>query len=190
MPKDCERLLIIGAGGLGRMTLETALSLGYECAFLDDDSTLNCVCNTNVIGKPQDLPNFINRYTYCVCAIGNNSIREKYTELAIKLGYKIPNIINRTAYISDYAKLGIGNIILNNVCIQNGAVIGNGVVITANSEIHHDCSIGDYSLIYSCTAIRTFSKIGKRVKIGSTVTVSNSTIVPDDAIIENGAVIN
>ena len=185
-----KKMLIIGAGGLGRMTLETALSLNYECAFLDDDPKLQSVCGVKVIGTLDNLPNLVSDYNYCICAIGENTIREKFTKLALTLGYNVPNIINKTAYISDYAKLGFGVIILNNVCVQNGAVVGNGVVITSNSEIHHDCVIGDYSLIYSCTVIRTFSKIGKRVKIGSTVTISNSSTVLDDEIIEDGSTIN
>lgn len=184
-----KKLLIIGAGGLGRMVLEAAISLGYICAFIDDDTTLNSVCNTEVLGTTDNLPRYIGEYKYCICAIGNNVIREKYNTNASLLGYKIPNIIHPSAYVSPFVKIGYGNIFLNNVCIQNNAIIGNGVVITANSEIHHDCEIGDYSLIYSCSAIRTNTKIGKRVKIGSTVSISNGAVVLDDAIIENGEVI-
>ena len=184
-----KKLLIIGAGGLGMMTLETALALGYECAFLDDDTSLKNVCGVNVLGKINTLPNYSKAYKYCICAIGNNVLREKYNANASLLGYKIPNIIHPSAYVSPFVKIGYGNIFLNNVCIQNSAIIGNGVVITANSEIHHDCEIDDYSLIYSCSVIRTNTKIGKRVKIGSTVSISNGAVVFDDAIIENGEVI-
>ena len=185
-----DKLIIVGAGGLGRMVLETALSFKYDCAFLDDNESLKEVCGVKVLGKISTLPNHINSFKYCVCAIGNNKLRERYDLIARSLGYKVPNIINKTAYVSPFAKIGTGVILLNNVCVQNGAIIGNGVVITANSEIHHDCEIGDYSLIYSCSSIRTFSKIGKRVKIGSTVTISNNAVVLDDQIIKDGETIN
>ena len=181
------KLLIIGAGGLGRMVLETALSLKYDCAFLDDNELLKEVCGVKVLGKISTLPNHFDSYKYCICAIGNNALREKYDLIARSIGYKIPNIINKTAYVSPFAKLGTGVILLNNVCVQNGAIVGDGVVITANSEIHHDCEIGDYSLIYSCSVVRTFSKINKKVKIGSNVTICNGTSISANSEIEDGA---
>ena len=184
-----KKLIIIGAGGLGRMTLEAALSLGYICAFVDDDTTLKDVCNIEVLGTIDKLPRYVDEYKYCICAIGNNAIREKFNAYASSLGYEIPNIIHPSAYVSPYAKIGYGNIFLNNVCVQNSAILGNGVVVAANSEIHHDCEVGDYALIYSCSTVRTNTKIGKRVKIGSTVSISNGAIVSDDVVIEDGEVV-
>ena len=183
-----EKLLIIGAGGLGRMTLENSIS-DFDCYFVDDAYDIGeKVCDTKIVGKIIDLERLSEDYEYLICAIGNNLLRERITNFAIGLGYKIPNIISKSAYVSKYSKIGFGNVILNNVCIQNGAVIGNGVVITANSEIHHDCFVDDFSLIYSCSVIRTNAKIGKRVKIGSTVSISNDVVIEDDSVIENGEV--
>ena len=184
-----KKLIIIGAGGLGRMVLETALSLGYICAFVDDDTTLNDVCNTEVLGTIDKLPRYVGMFKYAICAIGNNALREKYNNYASSLGFKIPNIIHPSAYVSPYVRLGYGNIFLNNACVQNSAIIGNGVVIAANSEVHHDCEIDDYALVYPCSAIRTLAKVGKRVKIGSTVTVSNGAVIEDDKEIPDGSVV-
>lgn len=183
-----EKLLIVGAGGLGRMTLENSIDI-FDCYFVDDAYDIGCsICDTRVVGKIVDLEKLSKDYKFLICAIGDNSLREKITNLAICFGYMIPNIISKSSYISKYSKIGYGNIILNNVCIQNGAMIGNGVVITANSEIHHDCYVDDFSLIYSCSVIRTNARIGKRVKIGSTVSISNDVIIEDDLVIENGEV--
>ena len=183
-----EKLLIVGAGGLGRMTLEQAKT-EYVCFFVDDAYVIgDLICDTPIVGNLSDLKKLRIDYNYLICGIGNNKLREEIIDKALSLGYAIPNVICKTAYISDYAKIGYGNIILQNVCIQNGAKLGNGIVIAANSEIHHDCEIGDFSLIYSCSVIRTYAKIGKRVKIGSTVSISNDVIIADDSVVENGEV--
>ena len=184
-----KKLIIIGAGGLGRMTLETALSLGYICAFVDDDTTLSDVCNTEVLGTIDKLSRYVGEYKYCICAIGNNALREKHNNYASSLGFKIPNIIHPSAYVSPFVRIGYGNIFLNNVCVQNGTKIGNGVVITANSEIQYDCDLGDYSFIYSCSAIHNSVKIGNRVRIGSTVSISTGSKLPDDTIFQNGQLV-
>ncbi len=183
-----EKLIIVGAGGLGRMVMESALK-DYKCYFVDDSFEKGqIICNIPVIGKIADIKELNCEYRNLIVAIGNNSFREKITKEAINLGYKIPNIYNYTAYISEFAKFGYGCIVLSNASIQNGANLGNGVVITSNVEIHHDCEIDDYALIYSNSTIRTFAKVGKRVKIGSNVSISNNVIIEDDEIIQNGEV--
>lgn len=169
-----NKLLIVGAGGLGRMTMESARTK-YECYFIDDNILKDTfICDTKVVGKISDLGKLRSEYENLIVSIGNNQIRENLINYAIELGYKMPNIFNETAYISPYAKFGYGCIVLSNASIQNGAVLHNGVVITANVEIHHDCELDDYSLVYSNSTIRTNAYVGKRVKIESNITVPNN----------------
>lgn len=183
-----EKLLIIGAGGLGRMTMEAACD-HYDCYFVDDNFQIDDeICGVKVVGKVIDLAYLKNDFYNAIVAIGNNKFREQLSNLLIEYGYNIPNIFNSTAYVSEFASFGYGCVVLSNASIQNGAHIGNGVVITANVEVHHDSSINDYALIYSNSTIRTYAKIGKRVKIGSNVSISNNIAIEDDCVIENGEV--
>ena len=69
--------------------------------------------------------------------------------------------------------------------IPVGSVVGNGVLLNPGVEIHHDCSVDDFDLIYTNSVVRTYAKVGKRVRIGSNVTISNDAVVPDDADIPN-----
>lgn len=48
-------------------------------------------------------------------------------------------------------------------------------------EIHHDCSVGDYDLIYTNSVVRTYAKVGKCFRIGSNVTICINAIVSDGA---------
>lgn len=184
-----NKLLIVGAGGLGRMTMESAIAQ-YECYFLDDNYQKGTIiCDCEVVGSISDLELLYPKYKNLIVAIGNNILREKLYKHAIHIGYCVPTIINDTAYVSNYCEIGSGTIILSNASIQNGAIIKNGVVITANVEIHHDCEVDDFALIYSNTTIRTNARVGKRVKIGSNVSISNDVIINDDEIINNGDVL-
>ena len=46
-----EKLIIVGAGGLGRMTMESAIDK-YECFFVDDAFDKGTIiCDVRVIGK-------------------------------------------------------------------------------------------------------------------------------------------
>ncbi|MCD7761783.1 MAG: lipid carrier--UDP-N-acetylgalactosaminyltransferase [Lachnospiraceae bacterium] len=181
-----EKLLLVGSGGLGRVALESARE-SFECSFVDDGYPVGTqICGAEVVGNIDDLHSLFFRYTQLVVSIGDNALREKIYRKARTLGYTFPNIICSSAYISPYARIGDGCIVLNNACVQNGSKVGNGVVLNAGVEIHHDSFVDDYALIYTNSVIRTQAKIGKRVKIGSNVTISNGIVVDDDKTIENG----
>ena len=176
-----EKLLLVGAGGFGRVVSELARQT-YDCAFVDDGVDIGTViCDIPVIGHTENLLELFAEYKNLVIVIGNNVVRERIYDLAKDIGYSFPNLISPSAYISPYAQLGWGCVILNNALVQNGSIVGNAVLINPGVEIHHDSSVGDYDLIYTNSVIRTYAKVGKSVRIGSNVTVCNNAVVPDGA---------
>lgn len=184
-----DKLLLVGAGGLGRVTLEHAMD-EYDCFFVDDAYPVGMkICGVPVVGSVADLSALRKEYQLLVVTIGDNRLREKLYAQADALDYEFPNILARTAYVSPFAKLGWGCLLLNNAVVQNGSQVGNGVVLNVGVEAHHDCFIDDGALVYTNSVIRTGARVGKRAKIGSTVTVSNFAIVSEDAVIPDGAVV-
>lgn len=182
-----EKLLLVGAGGFGRVVMEHAIEQQYDVAFVDDGYDIGTeVYGVKVLGHIEDLERLFYDYKKLVVSIGNNKIREKIYQEAKKIGFSFPNIICKSVYISPFAKVGKGCVFLNNVCIQNGANVGNGVLLNPGVEIHHDGRVDDYALIYSNSVVRTMAYVGKRVKIGSTCTISNEKIIEPDRVIEDG----
>lgn len=98
-----------------------------------------------------------------------------------KKAYAFPNLIHSSAYVSPYAKMGWGCVLLNNSVVQNGSTVGNGVLLNPGVEVHHDCSVDDFALIYTNSVVRTYAKVGKRVRIGSNCTICNNATVSDGA---------
>ena len=181
-----EKLLLVGAGGFGRVVLEHASAL-YDCAFLDDGDA-SIVDGVPVIGKTSKLSSFYPEYKLLLVTIGNNKLRERLYQEAVSIGFTFPNIIHPSAYISPHAHLGSGCVILNNAVVQNNAKCGDGCILNPGVELHHDSTIGSYCLVYTNSVVRSLTHVGNRVWIGSTATVSTSAIVPDDAIIGDGKV--
>ncbi len=181
-----EKLLMVGAGGLGRVVSEHICDI-YDCAFLDDGKPSGTVvCGVPVIGAVKDLGKYYPEYQKLLVTIGNNPLREKIYQKAAKLGYTFPNVILPSVYVSPYAQIGQGCIFLNNAVIQNGTKVGDGVILNPGVEIHHDSTVKDYALIYTNTVVRSLAVVGKRAHIGSTLTISNEVKVPDDAVVDNG----
>ncbi len=155
-----KKLLLVGAGGFGRIVVEQAM-LQYDCAFVDDGQPVGTdICGIPVVGSLADLPELRKEYGLLVVGIGNNRFRAQVYEKAKVLGFAFPNIVAPSAYISPYAKLGCGCVVLQNACVQNGASVGNGVLLNAGTEVHCDAAVGDYALIYTNSVIRTGATVG------------------------------
>lgn len=176
-----EKLLLVGAGGFGRVVAEQAM-LQYDCTFVDDGQSIGTeICGISVVGGLADLPELRKEYDLLVVGIGNNRFRAQVYEKAEALGYTFPNIVAPSAYISPFSKVGGGCVVLQNACIQNGASVGNGVLLNAGTEVHCDATVGDYALIYTNSVIRTGATVGSPARIGSNCTICNHTTVPDGA---------
>lgn len=176
-----EKLLLVGAGSFGRMAVEMAMRQ-YDCAFVDDGKGMGeAVCGIPVVGRVADLARLHEEYKLLVVCVGNNAFRARVYETARTMGYKFGNIIAPSAYVSPFAKLGNGCVLMQNVCVQNGAVVGNGVLLNAGVEIHGGGTVEDYALIYSNSVVRTSARVGKFARIGSNATICNNALVPDGA---------
>ena len=186
MVRELEKLLLVGAGGFGKVVLEHACK-EYECAFVDDAPDNGTMINgCEVVGNISDIESLYGEYKKLIVTIGNNKLREKVYETAKKAGYEFPNIIVPSAYISPYAKIGCGCVFLNNVVIQNDTVVGDGVILNPGVEIHQQSVVGNNVLIYTNSVVRSYAKIGDRALLGSTLTISNEVTIPNDSIIKDG----
>lgn len=184
-----DKLLLVGAGGLGRTVLEHVIHK-YDCAFLDDGYEVGTeICGVKVVGRLSDLGHLFSKYRLLLVTIGNNDVRKKIMTEALEIGYELISAICQSSYISPFSKIGKGCIILNNVCIQNGSVVGEGVILNPGVEIHHDSRVDDYVLIYTNSVIRTGARVKSNVKIGSNCTVSNNQLIGNDTVINDGVTI-
>lgn len=182
-----EKLLVVGAGGFGRVTLEHAIKQ-YDCSFVDDGKSIGEEINgAKVVGGVNDLPMLFAEYKKIVLSIGNNKIREKVYRQAKKVGFEFPNIIIESAYISPFSTIGEGCVILNNVVIQNGSKVGDATILNPGVEVHHDSSVGNFCCIYTNSVVRTYARVEDGVRLGSNVTIKNKSVADKD--IDDGEVI-
>ena len=184
-----DKLLLVGAGGFGRVVLEHA-SKEYDCAFVDDGKAVGeLVDGVPVVGGLADIDYLFGEYRKLIVVIGNNSLREKVYKEAADTGYEFPNIVVPSAYLSPHATIGSGCVILNNAVVQNGAVLGDGVILNPGVEAHQDSTIGNNVLVYANSVIRSLTNIGDRAWIGCNVSIGTGVTVPEDARVEDGTVV-
>lgn len=154
------KLLIIGAGGHGKVIRELAESTGVYDAidFIDDNSV-------TAIGRVDDLEKFRSKYQNALVSIGNNELRAKLYKKIVELGYEIPILIHSTAYISESCQIGRGTVVEPKAIINSNVLIGEGCIISPGTIIDHDVVLGEYvhansgSIIMAGSTVDSFSKI-------------------------------
>lgn len=134
-------LLIIGAGGHGRVVAEIAVACGYDTdsiAFLDDNSP-------DAIGKVKDMAMYAPKYDGVFVAIGNNAVRQQICEQLKQVpGATLIKLVHPTAYVSPSATVAPGTVIEPKAVVNTHSRIGQGCIISVGTIIDHDCIIGDF----------------------------------------------
>lgn len=185
-----EKLVIIGAGGHGRVIADIALAMNrwHEIAFLDDDETIKSSMGIKVIGKSSKALSLIGKYDIFI-AIGNNVIREKLHNELKTAGATIPTLIHPNTTIGAQVEIGEGTVIMAGVVINCGSRIGDCCIVNTAATLDHDNIISDFVHISPGAHLAGTVSIGKGTWIGVGAVVSNNVEIADGAVIGAGTVV-
>lgn len=160
-------VLIIGAGGHGKVVADALLERGIPLiGFVDDNPNM---IGQKILGFP--VLGAIDHWLEfdaegLVIAIGNNHIRHNIQQKLEAMSH--PNwikVIHPKAVVAESAKLGVGTVIMAGAIINPDAVIGQHTIINTGATIDHDCVIGDYV------------HIAPGVHLAGNVCIGNSTLI-------------
>jgi len=184
-------LLIIGAGGHGRVVAETAELEGRweNIMFLDDRIDVNFVLGHRIIGRMDEYEKFMDQYEYAIVCIGDSEKRMGLIKKILRVGYKIPVIIHPRAFVSKYCDIGDGSVILAGVVINTGANIGMGCIININGCVDHDCVVGDGVHVCSGAVVRSMCRVGMGSYIGAGAVVRSGVVLGERFVLKDGMVI-
>lgn len=164
-----KKLLIIGAGGHGRVVQEIAETLGYECAFLDDH-------NPEAIGRVNDLDSVMDDFDECFVAIGDNEKRKQISK-------RVKNsaiLIHPSAIVSDSVKVGTGTVICAGAIVNTRAIIGNCCIISIGVLVDHDSVVADFSHLNTGAICMAGSYACGKIDAGSVVRNAIGQVIKDD----------
>lgn len=159
-----EEVILIGAGGHGKVVLDAILSnpqVNIKVIGFLDDGNIEEIAGIKKIGNIFEWKKYKDKKFHI--AIGNNSFREK---LAKEIGKeRLLTVVHKTAYISSMSKVKEGSYIGAMVVINPGSKIGRCSIINTGSIVEHDCEIGDYTHISYRVLVGSESKISARTMI-------------------------
>lgn len=185
-----SKLLIIGAGGHGKVVADIALKMNKwkEILFLDDNENIRTPIGMEVIGKTRDVFEYMDDFDFFI-GIGNNSIREGIQSKLEAEGVNLPTLIHPSAVIGEQVELAAGTIVMAGCVINCCAKIGKGCIINTSSTIEHDNLIEDYVHISPGVNLAGTVNIGKGTWLGIGSTVSNNINITSSCNIGAGAIV-
>lgn len=182
-------LIIIGAGGHGRVVADIAKKLNiYKTISFLDDGEANETMGFPIIGNTLDVEKYIDTSDIFV-AIGNSKVRADFIERLLARGASVPVLIHPSAIIGTCVEIGVGTAVMAGAVVNPCSRLGKGVILNTCSSVDHDCEVGDFCHIAVGVHIAGTVALGKNVCLGAGVTVKNNVTICSDCIVGAGAVV-
>lgn len=186
-----KKLAIIGAGGHARSVADIALAAGWSSVIFFDDAWKKIPKNGNwnVIGDTALLLSNLADFDGVVVALGSATERSQSQQRICDASGSLVTLIAPTAYVSDYAEIGSGSVILANAVVGAFARIGEGCIVNSGAVVEHDCDIGDFVHVASGATLSGGVSVGRFSWIGVGASVRQGEIIGENVVVGAGAVV-
>lgn len=184
-----DKLVILGAGGHGRVVAEIALLSGKytDIVFLDDKAPESSFPYPYV-GDCSAFKQYLENSDFFV-AIGNAAIRRRLQTEVEEAGGNITTLIHPSAIISQDVKIGHGTVVMAGAIVNTGSKIGNGVILNTASSVDHDCIVEDFCHVSVGAHLCGTVHLGAGTWIAAGATVINNVTICPDCLIGAGATV-
>lgn len=187
-------LLIIGAGGHGKVVLDIVRAAGvYEpVGFLDADPVLaGTTCGgLPVLGPVSLLPKLRGpKARHAIVAIGDNRTRHRYASIVREHGLALAGAVHPSAVVSPGATLGENVVIAPHATVCTEARVDDLAIINTAAVIDHECRIGMVAHIGPGALLAGRVRVGALAFVGMGAKVIQCRAVGQGATVGAGAVV-
>lgn len=188
-----KSVIIIGAGGHGRVLLDALLEQGVGVlGFLDNDIALQCqnIYGIPILGTDEDIRHFNQKEIELVNGIGSigvakvrRSVFEKFKEQ----GYHFRQVIHPSAVVSPRAFLGEGVQVMAGAVVNIGCQIDDDAIINTGASVDHDCQIGKHVHIAPGATLSGGVSVGDETLVGTGSSVIQGISIGAGALVGAGS---
>jgi sugar O-acyltransferase (sialic acid O-acetyltransferase NeuD family) len=187
-------LVIVGAGGHGRETLDVveacnAVSSTYDfvgfCA-LDADLDLVQRRGTKVLGDVEVLRDLDASY---VIGIGTSETRRDIDAQIAGFGREAVTLAHPAASLGSDLRLASGVILAAGARVTTNVTLGRHTHVNVNAVVSHDCEVGDYVTLSPGVLVNGTVTLGEGVFLGTGAVVLPGRSIGPWAKIGAGAVV-
>ena len=189
-----ENILLIGGGGHCKSVIDIIEKEGqYQIAGIIDQAELynTKILGYKIIGNDADLFELSKQYKYALITVGqvfSPKIRIKLFTLLKEIGFCLPTIVSPRAYVSKYASIEEGSIIMHDAIINASASIGANCIINTKAIIEHDAVIHQHCHISTGAIVNGATIIHQGAFLGSNAVTKEGIIIKENSFIKAGSV--
>ena len=178
-----EKIVLVGGGGHCHSMIDVIEQENrYQIIGLVDtkENIGKDVLDYKVIGCDDDLKTIFKTCENACITVGHiksNDLRVKLFNLLKHIGFTLPAITSPLAYISKYAKVGEGTVVMHYAMINANVRVGRNCIINTKALIEHDCVIGDNCHISTASVLNGGVLVKDNTFFGSNaISVQNTKV--------------
>ena len=181
-----NRLIIIGAGGHGKVVADIAAKIGYtDICFADDHAKGQCL-GFPILGGTAHLEAWNDGATDFVIGIGNNAVRKKIAE---EYDINWVRLVHPSAQIGLQASIGRGTVVMAGAVINACAGVGEHCIINTRAVVEHDNRIGNYVHLSPGVTLSGTVTVGECTWLGTGTSVINNVDICANVTVGVGSVV-
>ncbi len=141
------------------------------------------------IGTDNDILDLIHKgYQFLVTVgqIKSNPVRQDLFDKVRSNGGKLPSIISLQAYVSPFATIGDGTIIMHKAVVNAGSVIKDNCIINTGAIVEHGVKIGSHCHVSTGAILNGDVNVGENTFIGSRSMISHGVDIGEKSVIGGG----
>jgi len=171
-----KEILLIGGGGHCKSVIDIIEAekkfriVGIVEKYKGESSE---VLGYPLIATDDDLEMLRKKYDYALITVGqihSNNIRVKLYNRLKELDFQLPTIISPFAYVSRYAEVGEGTVVMHHALINANAKVGKNSIINSKALIEHDVIVENH------------------VHISTNATINGGVVVKEHSFVGSGVV--
>jgi len=188
-----RKLIIIGSGGHSRPVLNVALT--SKSWFVEGVIDLSYrevkedILGIPVLGGLDFLEKIDTKDASIFIAVGDNHARRRVVLDLDCYKFSFPNIIHPSAFVSNFAEVGVGIYVGPFAHIGAKARIGDFGVVNTFANLEHEVKVGKFAQFASNSVICGRCNIAENVFVGANATVINNISIAKNTIIGAGSVV-
>jgi sugar O-acyltransferase (sialic acid O-acetyltransferase NeuD family) len=177
----------VGAGGYGRLTLDTLIAGGFETwiiGFYDDaHATLpDKVRGIPVLGDLGMLKSMLSvEAVHVIVAITHNSTRLRIANSIRGLGVRFFTAMHPSAYVSAEADVGDGSVLAAGAVVGPDATVGSHCYIGPRAVVDRDAVVEAGAWVSAGAIVGPGARVGVRAVLGQNSSVERRVVVEEDA---------
>lgn len=179
------RVVIVGAGGLGREALDACLAAGVVVSsFLDEGRQ-----GGTLRGLPVQSPQYADPSEEFLIGIADPEVRRRLAAMLLSRGLRSRTVVHPRAIVGPETTLGSGCLVLGGAHLSSSVSLGDHTQVHYNATVGHDTVMDDLVTVYPGANVSGSAHLLEGATVGSAACVLQGRTVGRGAFVGAGAVV-